>query len=846
MNPPPRRKPAEDARIVAVLGPTNTGKTHLAIERMSAYGSGVIGLPLRLLAREVYDRMVRLKGQKAVALVTGEEKIAPEGARYFVCTVEAMPLDRSVDFLAVDEIQLATDPDRGHIFTHRLLHARGRSETMLLGADTMRPIVRRLLPNAEIVRRERLSTLSYAGPRKLTKLPKRSAIVAFSAEEVYAIAELIRRQRGGAAVVMGALSPRTRNAQVALYQSGEVDFLVATDAIGMGLNMDVDHVAFAGRAKFDGRRSRVLRPDEVAQIAGRAGRFRDDGAFGETGDCAPFDEETIARVCSHEFEPHVALEWRNASLDFSSVHGLIRALEAPPEEPGLVRVRGAIDEMALKNIAQESDVIDMVRRPADVARLWEVCQTPDFRKATPDEHARLVTEFARHLLGPKQRLSQDWIAREIRALDRVTGDLDVLQARLAHIRTWTYAANRPDWIDDCEGWRVRTREIEDRLSDALHTVLTQRFIDRRTSVLMRSLRQDDAPEAHVSADGEVAVEGHYVGRLEGLAFKADPGALGREAQAVRHAAMRSLRPEVTRRLRAIAGAGGDAFRLEPDGRVLALGEQVARLTPHAPLLAPQVTLIGGDLGDPASATAARHRIEAWLAQLVEQRLAPLVRLQAALDDAAFRGVARGLVFQLLENGAALDRRDVAESVAALSPADRSELARLGVRVGRHTIYVPDLLGGRPARLHAILRSCSTPEPAGLLLPPKRLASLPLDPGRTWASYAAAGFRPAGPRAVRLDALERLAGACARARGAGGDFALDPAWAAFVGAGPEDLERMLAALGYRRVAHARGHAGSRWRFPVGRSRRPAPAAASASPFSELAGLVAADGRRGGGA
>ena len=446
-----------DDRIVAVLGPTNTGKTHLAIERMLAHGSGMIGLPLRLLAREVYDKVVRQKGPRAAALVTGEEKIVPEGARYFVCTVEAMPLERPVDFLAVDEIQLATDPDRGHIFTHRILHARGQSETMLLGADTMRPLIRRLLPHAEIVRRERLSTLTYAGPRKLTKLPKRTAIVAFSAEEVYAIAELIRRQRGGAAVVMGALSPRTRNAQVGLYQSGEVDFLVATDAIGMGLNMDVDHVAFASRAKFDGRRNRVLRPDEVAQIAGRAGRFKDDGTFGETGDCPPFDEETILRVQSHEFEPHVSVEWRSPDLDFGSVTKLIRSLEAPPTEPGLLRVRGAVDEAALKGVAADADLMDRITRRADVARLWDVCQTPDFRKSTPDEHARLVGEFANFLLGPTQRIPQDMIAREMKHLDRTTGDIDALQARLAHIRTWTYAANRPDWMRNARKTKAGTR-----------------------------------------------------------------------------------------------------------------------------------------------------------------------------------------------------------------------------------------------------------------------------------------------------------------------------------------------------------------------------------------------------
>ncbi len=825
-------------RIVAVLGPTNTGKTHLAIERMLAHGSGMIGLPLRLLAREVYDKVVRQKGSRAAALVTGEEKIVPDGARYFICTVEAMPLERPVDFLAVDEIQIATDPDRGHIFTHRILHARGQSETMLLGADTMRPLIRRLLPHAEIVRRERLSTLTYAGPRKLTKLPKRTAIVAFSAEEVYAIAELIRRQRGGAAVVMGALSPRTRNAQVGLYQSGEVDFLVATDAIGMGLNMDVDHVAFASRAKFDGRRNRVLRPDEVAQIAGRAGRFKDDGTFGETGDCPPFDEETILRVQSHEFEPHVSVEWRSPDLDFGSVTKLIRSLETPPDQPGLLRVRGAVDEAALKSVAMDADLMDRITRKADVIRLWDVCQTPDFRKATPDEHARLIGEFAGHLLGPTQRIPQDWIAREMKNIDRTTGDIDALQARLAHIRTWTYAANRPDWIDDCEGWRMRTREVEDRLSDALHEVLTQRFIDRRTSVLMRSLKQNDVLLAGVSPEGEVTVEGHYVGRLDGLTFKPDPRAGGREAVAVRGAAFRALRPEVTRRLRAIAEGADTAFRLDADGRVHFDGDAVARLDAGAPALQPVVRLIGGDVGDPRMAASAKARIEAWLKHVIAHDLGPLMRLRAALDTRGLPGPARGLAFQLLENGGALDRRAAADAVTPLGSDDRKALAKLGVRIGHHSVYIPNLMKLKAARLHAILRVAALPEPAGLFLPGSGAQSVPIDPGRSWASYAAAGYRPAGPRAVRFDALERLASACNAGKGERRDFPLDPTFCSLVGCGPKDMEGVLAALGYRRVqlADAATGAPSRWRLSTpGRDTRKTGEAPDTA-FSGLGALI----------
>ncbi|HRE45775.1 MAG TPA: helicase-related protein, partial [Terricaulis sp.] len=522
------------------------------------------------------------------ALITGEEKIVPESARYFICTVEAMPLDRVVEFVAIDEIQVARDPDRGHVFTERLLHARGYHETMLMGSDTMRPMIRALLPGAEIIRRERMSTLSYVGPRKITKLPKRSAVVAFSAEEVYAIAELLRRHRGGAAVVMGALSPRTRNAQVALYQSGEVDFLVATDAIGMGLNMDVDHVAFASRRKFDGHGWRDLRADEMAQIAGRAGRFTRDGAFGETGECAPFDEEIVERVEGHAFEPVQALQWRNPELDFQSVPALIASLEKAPERRALQRVRGADDEMVLKRLTEEFETIDLARGPSMVRRLWEACQLPDFRKSSPEDHARLAGRIAHHILSKQGRIPREWIGAEMEKLESANGDLDVLQQRLAHVRTWTFAANRADWLADAEHWRERTRAVEDKLSDALHEALTQRFIDRRTSALLKGLKREDAMLAGVSEEGEVTVEGHFVGRLEGLEFKPDPRAgSDLEGRAVRNAALRALRPELSRRLARIATAEEAAFTLARDGRVRFDGAVIAKLAHGAPLLKPR-------------------------------------------------------------------------------------------------------------------------------------------------------------------------------------------------------------------------------------------------------------------
>jgi ATP-dependent RNA helicase SUPV3L1/SUV3 len=816
------------ARTRAVLGPTNTGKTHLAIERMLGHASGMIGLPLRLLAREVYDRVVKAKGEAAAALITGEEKIAPESARYFVCTVEAMPLDRAVEFLAVDEIQVARDLDRGHVFTDRILNARGFGETMLLGSDTMRPMLRKLLPQAEFIQRERMSTLSYAGARKITKLPKRSAVVAFSAEEVYAIAELLRRHRGGAAVVMGALSPRTRNAQVALYQSGEVDFLVATDAIGMGLNMDVDHVAFASLRKFDGRQWRDLRADEIAQIAGRAGRFTRDGAFGETGECAPFDADIIQRVENHEFEAVEAIQWRSAELRFESVDALRQSLDRPPDRPGLARVRGADDEEVLRRLVENSELMAHVRGAGAVRRLWDACQLPDFRKTSPEEHARLAGRIAGYILSPKRRIPREWVAAELEQLDRTQGDLDLLQQRLAQVRTWTYVANRGDWLDDAEEFRARTRQIEDKLSDALHEALTQRFIDRRTSALLKSLKREDGVLAGISEEGEVTVEGHFVGRIEGLEFVPDPRAVGLEGRAVRNAALRALAPEVSRRLARIAAAGDSDFELGRDGRVRFEHAAVARLTPGAPLLKPRLELIGGERASEAERQGARGRLEYWLARKLAADLRPLLVLESAWREGRLPPAARGLAFQLLENAGALDRGPA--KFDAL-PVEASKALRCcGVHLGRHTIFMPALVKPRPAQTLAILWHVSHRAHGGVFLPRPGALSAPLDHRRPWGELAAAGYRACGHLAVRFDIAERLADALA-----GESAPADGALARLICRPARELPAILHALGYRREERPEG---ARWRLAPRKRRRAHVRSAPASPFAELAALLPA--------
>ncbi|MBM3559492.1 MAG: hypothetical protein FJX53_06405, partial [Alphaproteobacteria bacterium] len=520
----------EETRIQAVLGPTNTGKTFLAIDRMLGHASGMMGFPLRLLARENYDRAMRVAGAAAVALVTGEERIVPPTARYFLCTVEAMPLDRIVEFLAVDEIQLSADPERGHVFTDRLLHARGAAETMFLGAETVAPLLRRLVPEVRIQRRERLSRLSYTGPRKLARLPPRSAVIAFSAADVYALAELVRRQRGGAAVVLGALSPRTRNAQVAMYEAGEVDYLVATDAIGMGLNMAIDHVAFAALAKFDGRNVRRLAPAEMAQIAGRAGRSMNDGTFGPTGTVPAFEPHLIEAIEQHRFETLKRLYWRSAALDFASTEALVASLEVPPPSDVLRRAGEGSDHLALVAALADPAVRPLVDRPAAVRLLWDACQIPDFRKDFSDGHPRLVARVFGHL-ARDGRIPEDWIASSLDRLDLTDGDIDTLVGRIAHVRTWTYVSHRAGWFDDAVGWQGRTRALEDKLSDALHERLTQRFVDRKTAALLRRLRTavggETEPLAGVTGDGRVVVEGEAIGRVEGFRFATGEAPEGR-------------------------------------------------------------------------------------------------------------------------------------------------------------------------------------------------------------------------------------------------------------------------------------------------------------------------------
>ena len=611
MNSSPRPRRWSVRNVTAVLGPTNTGKTHLAIERLLGHETGVIGLPLRLLAREVYARVAARVGADQVALVTGEEKILPPQPRYWVSTVEAMPRETDAAFVAIDEVQLAADLERGHVFTDRILNLRGSQETLLLGAATMRGIIEQLLPGVHVVTRPRMSVLAYAGQKKLTRLPQRSAVITFSADEVYAVAELIRRQRGGAAVVLGALSPRTRNKQVEIYQSGDVDFIVATDAIGMGLNLDLDHVAFAANRKFDGYQYRELTAAELGQIAGRAGRHMRDGTFGVTGSVDPFPDPLVEAIETHRFEPVRTLQWRNDELDFSSLSALKASLDEPASVEGLTKAPPTDDQVALEALSRDEEVADKARQPDQVKRLWEVCRLPDYRKIAPAQHAQLIGELF-GFVADGGVVPDDWIAAQIRQSNHTEGDIDTLSSRIAQIRTWTFVANQPDWLAEPAVWRDETKAVEDALSDALHERLTKRFVDRRTSVLMRRLRENTSLEAEITPTGDVLVEGHHVGVLSGFRFTPDAQAEGADAQALRGAAQKALATAIVDRAERLARAGDGEIVLSYDGYLRWQGEPIARLVAADDVLKPRLVMLADEQLSGPARELAEGRLTAWL------------------------------------------------------------------------------------------------------------------------------------------------------------------------------------------------------------------------------------------
>ena len=859
LRPSPSRSLSRDARargVTAVLGPTNTGKTHLAIERMLAHPTGMIGLPLRLLAREVYLRVVAKVGPEKVALVTGEEKIKPDRPRYWICTIEAMPRDLDVAFVAIDEIQLAADMDRGHVFTDRLLYVRGREETLLIGSSTILPLVQSLIPNVHTTTRPRLSQLTFAGEKRLSRLPRRTAIVAFSAEEVYAIAELIRRQRGGAAVVLGALSPRTRNAQVEMYQAGDVDYLVATDAVGMGLNLDVDHVAFAANWKYDGTRFRKLTPAEMGQIAGRAGRHLADGTFGSTGRCPPFEPELVERLESHDFDPLRILQWRNPDLAFGNLEALQASLDEHPRESGLTRAPMGEDQQALEILMKEEDIRDMARSAATVRRLWDTCGVPDYRKVHPQVHADLVAQLYRFLMkGMAGRIPDTWFAEQVAMIDRTDGDIDTLSRRIAQGRTWTFVANRPDWLRDPEHWQGETRRVEDRLSDALHERLASRFVDRRTSVLMRRLRENTMLEAQITADGDVTVEGQHVGHLHGFLFVPDANAEGHEAKTLRSAAEKALAGEIEARADRFGATADSTLVLAHDGTIRWTGAPVAKLTPGEKLFAPQIRLLADDSLTGAHREKVEARLDAWLKATIVRLLGPLMEIETAAD---LTGLAKGIGYQVVEALGVLERSKVAHEMRSLDQDGRGALRRHGVRFGAYHIFLPALLKPAPRTLAAQLWALRNGglDQRGLdeiaHLAGSGRTSIKVDREIAKGLYRAAGFRVSGERAVRVDILERLAdlirpaiayrpgttpGAPPDGTADGDGFVATVGMTSLVGCSGEDFASILKSLGY----HSEARPGPAITVPLVPAAATAPAvpAAAAEASSDEAVTAQAD-------
>lgn len=826
--------------VTAVLGPTNTGKTHLAIERLCGHSSGMIGFPLRLLAREVYDRVVAIKGPREVALVTGEERIVPPGAKWFLCTAESMPigggmfagtdnkLPREVGFVAIDEGQLGADPERGHVFTDRILRARGRDETMILGSDSLRPVLRKLVPEAEIVTRPRFSTLSHAGAKKLSRLPKRSAIVAFSAEEVYAVAEALRRLRGGAAVVMGALSPRTRNAQVAMFQAGEVDYLVATDAIGMGLNLDVSHVAFASLNKFDGRRQRRLTVAEMAQIAGRAGRHQRDGTFGALVEEGPgaFTPEEIAAIEDHRVPPLEHLYWREGEPDFASIDALIASLERKPVEPVLRAAPEAVDLSVLKRLAGEDWVRERVRSPRAVQRLWAACGLPDFRKLGADPHARFVARVFRHLSEGTGHLPHQWFADELARLDRVDGDVETIAGRIAAARSWAYIAQRSDWLDAPAVWADRTRELEEKLSDALHASLTQRFVDKRTTVLLRQIGADASNlPVVVGPQGEVSVEEHVLGQLRGFHFAVAADARVADKRMLLAAAEKGLARELRRRGEALVAAEDHAFALV-DGAVTWDGVVVARLDATGNPVRPKVrTDRALDVLDMKQRVAAQARIARWFDSRIAADLAALSAMDALSRDASAGGRVRALASAMVQAGGLLPRRAAGALVEQLTPDERKALRKAGLVIGTLDLFAPALLKPRAAAARRALLGLGEAPAEGATVLARGAPGASLDHG----------YRPLGQQAVRVDLAERIAQAAHDQRQGRAPFAPDPALATSMGLTADTIARLMAQLGFQSVRAPNGEA-PRWVWkgltPLAKPK----AAPKDNAFAKLAELV----------
>ena len=802
-------------RVKAILGPTNTGKTHYAIERMLSYPTGVIGLPLRLLAREIYDKLVALRGPSVIALVTGEERIIPPRTKYWVATVESMPQSIGADCVIIDEVQLCADPERGHIFTERILKERGTCETLFLGSTTMRNPLRELINEIEFISRDRFSNLTYTGSKKISRLKERTAIVGFSVDNVYSIAELLRRQKGGAAVVMGALSPRTRNAQVALYQNGDVDYLVATDAIGMGLNLDINHIAFSNLTKFDGRKIRPLAANELAQIAGRAGRYKNDGTFGITGEARPLEEGLIEAIETHRFTPLKQLQWRNSTLDFSSIEALLASLSLPSQNPVFVKAREADDQITLNYLSQDHSIIDRVKHVKDVQLLWDVCQLPDFRKTSPQDHASIITRLFEFLQDDGE-ISSEWLETRIEYLNKMDGDIDTLSKRLSFIRTFTYISQRKSWIGNSEKWQDAARHVEDCLSDALHIALTKRFVDRRTSVLMRRLKQKESLVAEVNEKGEVHIEGQFVGQLRGFKFQLDPKAEGPEAKTLRSAALQALQPKFNLAANTLYNAADREFDITEQGGLMWGDTAVGKLEKGVDITTPHVKAFVDDEAGAAVQEKVTRRLEHFVSRQIEMTFEPLFKMR---DNDAITGLAKGLAYRITENLGVIPRAAVMRDVKELDQEARGLLRKHGIRFGQYTIFHYQMLKPAPTRLRLVLWGLFEGHEIFAESPPAGHVSIAEVKGSPQGYYPRAGYRLAGERAIRIDMLERLADMI-RACDVNAGFETTPDMLSITGMKLDQFASLMESLGY--------HVEKEMRAKIGKQKQKQDPASSEQP------------------
>ena len=686
-------------KITAVLGPTNTGKTFQAIETMLSFQSGMIGFPLRLLAREVYDKVTKKTDPNKVALITGEEKIIPSNAKYYLCTVESMPIEKNLEFVGIDEIQMFSDDERGHIFTDRLLNLRGEKLTMFMGSNAIKNIISKLDGDLEFVNKERLSKLTFAGHKKISRIERKSAIIAFSAEEVYAIAELVRRQKGGASIIMGSLSPKTRNAQVELYQSGDVDYLVATDAIGMGLNMDLENVFFSNLKKFDGKKLRKLNLSEIGQIAGRAGRYLNDGCFGITGNCGEINSEEVENLETHKFEEIRTINWRNSNLNFNNPESLLKSLDERPKKEWLRRIHECEDEKVLKHFLKDLSKYKITNNNKELRLLWECCQIPDFVKKTYGHHLEVVSKVFEFLKSSKGQITNRYMKEQLSHLDKLDGNVDSISNRIANVRTWSYVSNKINWVENQDYWIERTKLLEDKLSERLHEELTKSFIDKRASVLVRGLKQDTLFDTKIIDNKKVVIDKQYIGELKGLKLELDlkSGTLDTDIKSLKKAARQSISPEFQKRIEKIISGG--KIELKEDFKIYWEEFPIAKLLPSKDYLKPEFSLIVDDMIESSEQKKLQFFLENWVNEKINLILKSLIDLKNSKES---KSNIRALSYQLYENNGVVKRENVIDYLNKLDQEERKNLRNIGVKFGRYHVYLYKLLKPEAVSLRLIL------------------------------------------------------------------------------------------------------------------------------------------------